>query len=89
MSRAPLRPPASRAEERRRHLGAIVVDGFFGGAAKLAGALPLAAPAFHGVEVIRADLLDPNQVAKLPDAPNVEAHARVELERVAAGGRLR
>ena len=53
MDRPPLRPPVTRAEERRRRLGALVVDGFFGGAAKLSGALPLARPGLHGVEVIR------------------------------------
>lgn len=45
------RPRLSLSERVRRGLGAAVTDGFFWGAAKGAGALPIARPSVHGVEV--------------------------------------
>jgi acetyl esterase len=45
------RPRLSLLGRVRRGLGAVVTDGFFWGAAKGAGALPIARPGLHGVEV--------------------------------------
>lgn len=45
------RPRLSLPARVRRGLGAAVTDGFFWGAAKGVGALPIARPASHGVEV--------------------------------------
>lgn len=47
------RPQLGLRDRLRRAVGAKVVDGFFGGAARSFGALPLSNPSLHGVRVER------------------------------------
>jgi acetyl esterase len=47
------RPALPIHHRMRRRLGALIVDGFFKGASRAGGMIPLANPRFHNVEVIR------------------------------------
>jgi acetyl esterase len=62
------RPTLNRAERLRRTLGAAITDGFFVGVTRATQRLPIAAPSFHGVEVIRdIPYLDSGQTHHLAD----------------------